>query len=173
MPSSPTSFTVTSPPTAAKPNWPSDSWPAQPVRMVSEHPAMANTSTRVQRNDSDAREKKIGISTSTPNSANTPMRPRWRAHQRRRTSSTGRTGTAVATFQPPSSIATRQAREHEHDHERRHEQPQLGDAEVARVDVLLQDHLDDADADAREQRHRQADRIRASSATTSARSSSW
>ena len=79
-PSSPTSFTVTSPPTAANPNCPSDTWPAQPVRMVSEHPAMAKISTRVQRNDSDAREKNTGISTSAPKSATTPMRPRWRDH---------------------------------------------------------------------------------------------
>ncbi len=79
-PSLPTSFTVVSPPTAAKPNWPSDSCPAQPVRMVSEHPATANTSTRVQRNDSDAREKKIGISTSTPNSVEHAAAPRWRDH---------------------------------------------------------------------------------------------
>ncbi len=131
-PTSPTSFTVMSPPTAANPNWPSDSWPAHPVRMVSEHPAIAKISTRVQRNDSDAREKNTGISTST------------RTARRRRGARGGATTTApsqplvrtgvarLASFQPPSSGDARQAREHEHDHERRHEQPQLGDAEVAR-----------------------------------------
>ena len=33
--------------------------------------------------------------------------------------------------------------------------PQLGDAEVGRVDVLLQDHLDDAHADAGHEHDRQ------------------
>ncbi len=101
---SPTSFTVVSPPTAANPNCPSDTCPAHPVRMVSEHPAMAKISTRVHRNDSDARVKNTGINTSAPNSATTPMRPRWRDHHGALASG-ARTSVAAVTFHPPSSAA--------------------------------------------------------------------
>src|SRR5438045_2489922 len=49
---------------------------------------------------------------------------------------------------PPAVVYRgRPAREREHDDQGRHEQPQLGDTEVARVDVLLEDHLHDPDAD--------------------------
>ena len=70
--------------------------------MVREQPAIEKINTRVQRNDSDARENRMGITTRPAKSTTTPARPRCRDHQGARTS-TARVGAAPASFHPPSS----------------------------------------------------------------------
>ena len=78
---------MTRPPIAEKPNWPSESCPAHPLRIVSEQPAIAKISTRVQRNDCDAWVANTGMIVRTTRTAATPKRGSWRTAQVPRTRS--------------------------------------------------------------------------------------
>ena len=151
---SPTRRTVTSPPIAEKPNWPSESCPAHPLRIVSEHPAIAKISTRVQRNDCDAWVANAGMTARTTSTAARPRRGSWR------TTHVSRTCSGNGLVRPPSfhdgsesAARARRRRERQHDDERRDEQPEREHVRVGTGDVLLEDHLDDAERHAH--RHRE------------------
>ena len=70
-----------SPPSPTKANWPSDSWPAQPVSTVIDSTTMANSRMLVQVNRERLVDSVRPSRTKNPNSATKPMALSRRTHQ--------------------------------------------------------------------------------------------
>ena len=140
--------TVTRPPTAENANWPSDTWPAQPLRIVSEHAgdgedhdARPEERLRCPR-DEHRDEREHQENSKHPDARQLPHRPHAAHALGHRFDATGELPRRLGVGRDPGP-----RREREDDDERREEDPECEGVGVDAGHVLLEDDLDDPERD--------------------------